>query len=174
MLHSVHLCYLSFLMAQQLRYACQFRRLGFNPWVRKIPWRRKWQWTPVFLPGESHGQRSLVGYSPWGHKRVRHDLTSKQQSISPMNVQKPMIVRLPLHILSQKVTFIFDHAQFLIISQFIGWAIWNCLFSKWNNDICSFKQFNLIFWIIWGKCLCYTSLLDPFKKFLFFSCMTQK
>ena len=41
---------------------------GFNPWVRKIPWRRQWQPTPVFLPGESHGQRSLVGYSPWGHK----------------------------------------------------------------------------------------------------------
>ena len=40
----------------------------FNPWVGKIPWRRKWQPTPVFLPGEFHGQRSLVGYSPWGHK----------------------------------------------------------------------------------------------------------
>uniref|UniRef100_A0A8B9YB93 Signal peptide peptidase like 2C n=1 Tax=Bos mutus grunniens TaxID=30521 RepID=A0A8B9YB93_BOSMU len=40
----------------------------FNPWVRKIPWRRKWQPTPVFLPGESHGWRSLVGYSPRGHK----------------------------------------------------------------------------------------------------------
>ena len=46
---------------------------GFNPWVRKIPWRRKSQFTPVFLPGESHGQRSLVGYiSPWG-RRVGHD-----------------------------------------------------------------------------------------------------
>ena len=108
MLHSVHICYLSVLVAQQLKYACQFRRLGFNPCVRKILWRRKWQQTPVFLPGESHGQRSLAGCSPWGCKRVRHDLANKQQSISPTNVQKPMIVRLPLHILSQKVTFIFD------------------------------------------------------------------
>ena len=41
-------------------------QIGFDPWVGKIPWRRKWQPTPVFLPGESHGQRSLVGYSPWG------------------------------------------------------------------------------------------------------------
>ena len=41
----------------------RLRRLGFNPWVRKIPRRRKWQPTPVFLPGESHGLRSLVGYS---------------------------------------------------------------------------------------------------------------
>ena len=44
------------------------RRCRFNSWVRNILWRRKWQPTPVFLPGESHGQRSLVGYSPWGHK----------------------------------------------------------------------------------------------------------
>ena len=39
--------------------ACQYRRLGFNPWVGKIPWRRNWQPTPVFLIGKSHGQRSL-------------------------------------------------------------------------------------------------------------------
>ena len=38
---------------------------GFDPWVRKIPWRRKWQPTPVLLPGKSHGQRSLVDYSSW-------------------------------------------------------------------------------------------------------------
>ena len=39
---------------------------GFDPWVGKIPWRMAWQPTPVFLPGESHGQRSLAGYSPTG------------------------------------------------------------------------------------------------------------
>ena len=44
------------------------RRRSLDPWVRKIPWRRKWQPTPVFLPGKSYGQRSLAGYSPWGHK----------------------------------------------------------------------------------------------------------
>ena len=43
-------------------------RLGFSPWVRKIPWRRAWQPTPVFLPGEFHAQRSLLGYSPRGSK----------------------------------------------------------------------------------------------------------
>ena len=46
----------------------QCRRPGFNSWVRKSPWRRKWQPTPVPLPGKSHGRRSLVGYSPWNHK----------------------------------------------------------------------------------------------------------
>ena len=43
-------------------------RCGFNPWIRKIPWKRAWQPTPVFLPGESLGQRNLVGYSPRGGK----------------------------------------------------------------------------------------------------------
>ena len=50
---------------------CQCRsckRLGFEPWVRKNPWRRAWQPAPVFLPGESLGQGSLAGYSPWGCK----------------------------------------------------------------------------------------------------------
>ena len=46
------------------------RRHGFNPWVRKIPWSRKWQPTPVFLPGKSRGQSSLMGYRPWGHKEL--------------------------------------------------------------------------------------------------------
>ena len=44
------------------------KRHGFDPWVGKIPWRRAWQPTPVYLPGESHGQRSLEGYRTWGHK----------------------------------------------------------------------------------------------------------
>ena len=47
---------------------CLHRRHGFSPRIGKIPWRRKWQPTPVLLLGESHGQRSLTGYSPWGHK----------------------------------------------------------------------------------------------------------
>ena len=46
----------------------QCRRLGFNPWLEKIPCKRKWQSTQVFLPGKSHEQRSMVGYSPWGRK----------------------------------------------------------------------------------------------------------
>ena len=55
-------------VAQQWRICPQCRRYGFSPSVGKIPWRRKWQPTPVFSPGKSHGQRSLVGCSPWGCK----------------------------------------------------------------------------------------------------------
>ena len=61
--------------------ACQCkrsRRCGFNPWVRKITWRRKWQPNPLFLPGKSHGQRSLAGYSPWDLKE-----SEMTQQISP-------------------------------------------------------------------------------------------
>ena len=57
---------------------CQCRRCSFNPWVGKIPWGRKWQPTPVFLPGKINGQRCLVGYSP---QRVGHDSATKQQQI---------------------------------------------------------------------------------------------
>ena len=52
------------------RIYLQFRRPGFNPWVGKILWRREWQPTPVFLLGEFHGQRRLVGYSPWDHTEL--------------------------------------------------------------------------------------------------------
>ena len=45
-------------------------RCGFNPWVGKIPWNRKWQPTPVFLPEKFCGQRSLTGYSPWGREEL--------------------------------------------------------------------------------------------------------
>ena len=53
-----------------LSLCLQCGRPGFDPWVGKIPWRRKWQPTPVFLPGESHGRRSFVGYSPRGLKEL--------------------------------------------------------------------------------------------------------
>ena len=55
--------------------ACQGRRCRFDPWMRKIPGRRKWLPTPVFLPGEFHGQRSLVGCNPWGPKES--DITKR-------------------------------------------------------------------------------------------------
>ena len=52
------------LVAQMVKNLPAMQSPGFNPWVGKIPWRREWLPTPVFLPGEFHGQRSLMGYSP--------------------------------------------------------------------------------------------------------------
>ena len=62
---------------------CQFRRCKkheFDPWVRKMPRRRKWQYTPVFFPEKFQGQRNLVGYSPWVY-RVRHDWVTEHTHI---------------------------------------------------------------------------------------------
>ena len=58
-------------------YPWQCRRHGFDPWVRKISWRRKWQSSLVFLPGESHGQRGMVGVC--GVSTVGHELATEQQ-----------------------------------------------------------------------------------------------
>ena len=74
---SLHFYYITTVSGKEP--SCQCRRCGFDPWIRKNPWRRKWQPILVFLPRKSHGQRSLEGYSPWGRKRVKHDLATKQQ-----------------------------------------------------------------------------------------------
>ena len=57
---------------------CQCKRCRFDPWVWKIPCRRKWQPTPVLLPGKFHGQRSLTGYNPWGYEES--DMTEHRQA----------------------------------------------------------------------------------------------
>ena len=74
---SMQICHISGLPRWRTgkEYACQCRRPkrpGFYPWVGKIPWRRTWQPTPLFLNGKFSGQRSLLGYSPWDH-RARHN-----------------------------------------------------------------------------------------------------
>ena len=88
------------LVAQMVK-SLQCGRPRFDSWVRKIPWRRKWQPTPVFLPRKSHGWRSLVIYSPWSHKQLdpteRLHLMSSiisyfpfQQSTSPLGYSQPL------------------------------------------------------------------------------------
>ena len=74
------------LSGKESTYHCRrHRSCEFYPWVRKIPWKRKWQPSPVFLPGESHGQRSLVSCSPWGPKELAttehacHNSTTKKK-----------------------------------------------------------------------------------------------
>ena len=76
------------LVAQMVKQLPAMQETGFDPWVRKIPWRRKWQPTPVLLPGKFHGRRSLVGYSPCSCKEsdrterlhLHFDVISKSDS----------------------------------------------------------------------------------------------
>ena len=72
----------------------QCRRPGFNPWVGKILWRRKWQPTPVLLPGEPHGQRSTVGCSPWGRK----------ESVMTERLPFPSLQNICIHLLPRNST----------------------------------------------------------------------
>ena len=71
--------------------ACQCRRHTLNPWTGKITWRRKWQPTPVFLPGKSCGWRSLADCSPWGCKRAGHDFVTKQQTTITATTAKDLL-----------------------------------------------------------------------------------
>ena len=71
--------YRAFLMACSKEPTCQYRKCGFHSWVRKVPQRRKWQHTPVFLPQKSYVQRSLAGDSTWGHRSIEYNLATKQQ-----------------------------------------------------------------------------------------------
>ena len=66
LINKVNICFPGGLVVKNL-LTNERRRCGFDPWVGKIPWRRKWQPTPVFLPRKSPGPRSLVGSSPWSH-----------------------------------------------------------------------------------------------------------
>ena len=65
-------------VAKMVKYPLQCRRRGFDPWVRKIACSRKWLPTAVFLPGDSHGQRSLAGYRQLGCKTIGHDCTTQR------------------------------------------------------------------------------------------------
>ena len=78
--------------AWQCRRCC---RRGFDPWVGKISYRMKWQSTPVFLPGESHGQRSLVGFHPWGCRESDVTECLRRQAGSEQPFQKPSPQPLP-------------------------------------------------------------------------------
>ena len=82
---------------------CQCQRRGFDPWVRKLPWRRQWHPTPVLLPGESHGQRSLVGCSPRG--RTESD-TAKGSALIWAEASVPGLVFLSLEIFEGLSSFI--------------------------------------------------------------------
>ena len=112
---------------------CQCRRckrFRFNPWVRKILWRRKWQPTPVFLPGESHGQRSLVGYSPWGCKRIGHDLATEHVH---MHSPKRYLYLLSYFIHPGAPKCVFSNQDFGLSSPDFAFEMKHSLTSQWHK-----------------------------------------
>ena len=114
-------------------YQCRrCRRDGFDSRVGKIPWRSKWQATPVFLPGKFHGHRRLAVYSPWHCKRVRHDLETKQQQS-------------PIWAGGSSVSFPFNESNFL------------CNFSETSTLSFLCKKLWARKKVLWGKCQLPTS-----------------
>ena len=122
---------------------CRSReRHRFDPWVGKIPWRRKWQPTPVFLLGETHGQRSLAGYSPWGCKesdtteRLNHHHTTNVNKYVQKSISGDMIkIRLETFDFTWKY-------QKRLDSKDDSWVLWD----EWNV-YCMNRQHILGRWI---------------------------
>ena len=80
------------LSSKESAYQCRkCKRHGFDPWVRKIPWRRKWQLVPLFLPGKFHGQRSLERKQSMWLQSVRHDLVTEHNLVLQVESHLPQI-----------------------------------------------------------------------------------
>ena len=115
--------------------ACQHRRYKrcvFNPWVRKIPWRRKWQHTPVFVPGKSHGQRSLAGYSPWGRREP--DVTERTARVFTQasgHWCSPSHLTLRAFLLS----VVFQSLTLSSRFNFFHFPSCYCLSSRWRSEL---------------------------------------
>ena len=127
---------------------CQCKRCGFDPWVGKTLWNRKQQPTPVFLPGEFHEQRSLVGYSPWGCKELdtTKRLTHTQTKIIAVNYQSsqdPATECIPSLTQEKKpgkcIPFIFQQNMYCVSTSYqvlIGTMIEKGITEKFTSSWC--------------------------------------
>ena len=153
--------FLGFPVAQTIRNCLQCGRPGFNLWIGKTPWRKAWQPTPVFLSGESHGQRSLVGYSPWGHKES--DMTERLSTIFDalttwFLLQNPIYILVPLLPLRSSLIELSERLHPRIKSsdlikhnfQLIGCTFFQSTIFKSESSFCVFK-FSLTLIMNWIK-----------------------
>ena len=131
-------------------------RPGFDPWVGKIPWRREWLPTPVLLPGEFRGQRSLAGFSPWDHKES--DMT-KQPSLLFLKQTKLISASGPLHLLVSFPGIFFSQSfAWMSLISLISVPPSQRTFSVYPLDLsphCSFSCIEII-----GHVLNYFSLIS--------------
>ena len=118
------------------KVSCLLRgRPGFDPWVGKILWRRKWQPTPILLPGKPHGWRSLVSYSPWGCKEL--DKTERLHfesifwgSLFYMHAQKLFLTISCLGLLNVKMSLLVKRVNLLVPSDYIVHKYWKMQIFK--------------------------------------------
>ena len=115
----------------------QCRRPEFDPSVGKILWRTEWQLTPVFSPGKFHGQRSLAGYSPWGHRgawrATVHGVTEEPGRLQSMGLQRVGHNWKSMHVSvmdkclrpEKKWRHYLFHVLFLALINYINFSVWN-------------------------------------------------
>ena len=122
-------------------------------WVRKILWRRKWQPTPVFLPGKSHGQRSLVGYSPWGRKES--DTIDHTHTHTHTHIHTWQLRGLEMHVLGTEgkpsrwcIVFFCD----LVMSLMVSCPLHSIPLKKSLRPACDQGEFEFRLHISWEKC----------------------
>ena len=120
--------------------SCQCRRHQFNLWVRNIPWRRKWQPTPVFLPGKSHGQRCLVGYSPRSHEKSdtteharTHELPNMNSSSHKGSSRFLIVYFLPCFYCSLSVYYLALSSQELWKVEAGAFCLFSVPISRWED-----------------------------------------
>ena len=105
---------------------------GFDPWVGKVPWRRRWQPAPEFLPGESHGQSSLAGCSPWGH-RSQSDLATKPPPPGCNSLRPPASLSTCTFLLSKLSTLLFTYCLLAWIHSWLGNPSPNCCLLRFSG-----------------------------------------
>ena len=124
------------LRQQDIHLQCRGPR--FNPWVRKILWRREWLPTPVFLPGEFHGQRNLAGYSPMGRKEL--DTTEWFSSSSSMKAWEE--IKVTWNPTTQKWSvFTFWCTYFFVIIVTKLEVHWRCYFVSCSSSFFCYEHF---------------------------------
>ena len=138
------------------------RRCGFDSWFGKIPWIRKWQLTPVFLPGKFHGQRSLVGYSPWGCKESdttehAHHYIIVQISLTALEVRTLPVHPFP-HTIPENHMFNFLHNLLFLEFRIVG-NTWLVDFPDWpfslrNTQLSFLHVFSWLFHFIFDDFRC--------------------
>ena len=97
----------------------------FDPWVGKIPQRKKWQPTPVFLSGKSHGQKSLEGYNPWVCKRIAHNLATKKKKKNNKRAHTQTIIIIKKQVVTQLVYQCDYHSNYITLNA--------CVLSRFSH-----------------------------------------
>ena len=146
----------------------RYKRLRFDPWIRKIPWSREWQRSPVFFPWESYGQRNLEGYGPWDHKELD---TTEQLCTHTIHLLSPPLqdteVASNFSLWSKQCghtwTYLIKLVKIFLYHEFIKWKVWGKILVYFKcsqilqncppKELCPFKD---PWWHMWvgtnGSC----------------------